>query len=346
MKSLLLAGFLVFWGTPPDPCIQGAEALKRQELGVAETLLKKCLNSQPQQVLPYLQLCALYQLKNDREALNRIAREGLKRFPQEKRFYFTVGTHAGREKDFAQAIDVFSKGLRRWPDDPQFRKSLADSHASLGMEQLDRGKNEEAAKHLRRATELSGDDVEAHLNLGRALHNLNHSVEAIAAFDRVLALDGRLPLARFHRGLVLYGLGEFDAAVEDLRREIEINPAHPPSYLFRGLALMAKGDWAGALPDLETAALRMPDNVKAQYARARCLIQLGKRDEAEAALRKTLELDNSDPGPVNALARLLSDSGRREEAQQFFQKAAELSKKMRSVSPGEIQFESPRPPKP
>lgn len=345
MKSLLLAA-LVSWGTPPDACIRGGEALKRQELSLAESLLRQCLNSQPQQLLPYLQLCALYQLKNDSEALNRVAREGLKKFPQEKRFYFTIGTHAGRERDFTQAIEVFSKGLRRWPDDSKFRKSLADSHTGLGMELLDRGRNEDAAKHLRRATELGPDDVEAHLNLGRALHNLNHSVEAIAAFDRVLALDDRLPLARFHRGLVLYGIGEFDAAIEDMRREIEINPGHPPSYLFRGLALIAKGDWAGALPDLETAALRMPDNVKAQYARARCLFQLGRRVESEAGLRKTLELDSSDPGPVNALARLLSDSGRREEAQQLFQKAAELSKMSRSVSPGEIQFESPRQPKP
>ena len=87
----------------------------------------------------------------------------------------------------------------------------------------------------------------------------------------------------------------------------------------------------------------MPENARAQYGRARCLRQLGKNREAEEGLRKTMELDPSDPGPVNALARLLLESGRAEEAQQMFQKSAELSKKQRSAAPGEIRYESSKP---
>ena len=104
-----------------------------------------------------------------------------------------------------------------------------------------------AEKHLRNATELSDGNIEAHLNLGRALHNLNRSTEAVAQFDKVIALDPKTPLAWFHRGMVLQSLGELDQAIADLTTEIKLNPEYPPSYFFRGRALMTKGEWNEAL---------------------------------------------------------------------------------------------------
>jgi Flp pilus assembly protein TadD len=85
----------------------------------------------------------------------------------------------------------------------------------------------------------------------------------------------------------------------------------------------------------------MPDNAKAHYARARCLARLGRGAEAEAAFRRTIELDPSDPAPMNALARVLQEAGRAEEAESLFRKAAQLDKKLRGAGPGEIRFESP-----
>jgi tetratricopeptide (TPR) repeat protein len=350
LPAIVVAGFLPFISgellCAADQCKLGSEALERRDLQQAEGLLKQCMAAYPAQLLPYIQLCALYQLQGKPDELHRVASAGLKKFPEEKRFYLTVGTQAGREKRYERALEVFSEGFRRWPDDQRFRDNLASSHLGIGMKFLDQGKNREAEKHLRQATELAKDDLEAHLNLGRALQNLNQSLEALAEFDRVLELDPRLSLAHFHRGLVRHGLAEYDRAIEDFGREIEITPDYPPSYLFRGLARIARGEWAGALPDLELAAARMPENAKAQYGRARCLNQLGRKSEAEAGFRKTIELDPSDPGPLNALGRLLVETGRSEEAEPLFQQGARLEKERRSAAPGEIQFESSRPRRP
>jgi tetratricopeptide (TPR) repeat protein len=324
-----------------DPCRAGAQALERRDPASAEALLRQCVAAHPDQLAPYLQLCAAYQLQGKSAELEAAAAAGLKRFPDEKRFYFTVGTRAGQQKRFERALEVFGEGFRRWPDDLKFRENLASAHVGRGLELLDAGRNAEAEKHLRRATELDPQDVEAQLNLGRALHNSNRSVEALAAFDRVLALDSRLELAHFHRGMVLYGLGEYQRAIADLEREIEIDPGYPPSYLFRGLAKIAQGEWTQALADLDEAARRMPDNAKAHYARARCLAQLGRGAGAEAAFRRTIELDPSDPAPMNALGRVLQEAGRAEEAESLFRKAAQLDKKLRGAGPGEIRFESP-----
>lgn len=345
MIGTLLVSLRILLATS-DSCKPGAEALQRREFALAETLIKQCLAAHPNEIFPYLQLCALYQLQGKNDELHRIAISGLKKFPDEKRFYLTIGNRAGQKKRFERAVEVFSEAHRRWPEDPKLRDNLAGSYAGLGMKLLDEGKNQEAAKNLRRAIELSEDDVEAHLNLGRALHNLNQSQEALKEFDRVLRLNEQLPLSHFHRGMVLYSLGEYERAIEDLNMEIQSNPDYPPSYLFRGQAKIAMGDWGGALPDLEMAARRLPENARAQFARARCLNQLGRTSEAEAGFRRTMDQDPNDPGPVNALGRLLWESGRQDEAEQMFRKAAELDKKIRSARPGEIRFEPLRPRRP
>ncbi len=324
----------------------GAEALDRRELLSAERLLKQCLNAHPAPLASYLQLCAVYQLLGRAEDLYQVALDGLNKFPEEKRFYLTAGAYAGREKRFGKAIEIFEESSRRWPDDAQIRQFLESAYLGRGKELLDAGDDEGAEKHLRLATKLAGDDIEARLNLGRALHNLHRTAEALAEFDRALSLNPRLPLARFHRGLTLYTIGEFDRAIADFSAEIGVNPDYPPSHLLRGLAVMAKGEWAAALPDLETAANRMPDNPKAEYARARCLQHVGKQREAEASLRKTIQLDPSDPGPLNALGRLLVQAGRAEEAAPLIRQAAELSRTQRSAAPGEIRFEDLRSRKP
>jgi Flp pilus assembly protein TadD len=76
------------------------------------------------------------------------------------------------------------------------------------------------------------------------------------------------------------------------------------------------------------------------------LFQLGRTEQAEAGFRKTIELDSSDPGPVNALGRLLLQTGRASEAAPLLEKSAALSAKQRSAAPGEIRFQDFRPSKP
>jgi tetratricopeptide (TPR) repeat protein len=323
-----------------DPCHEGARALERRDLDGAEKLLRQCLDQDPPEAAPYLMLCGVYQLRQDSDALYRTASKGLKRFPDEPRFYLTVGTHDARAGRYDDAIKIFEEGLRRWPEDRQVVSLLASSHYARGAELLDGGENEAAAKHLSRATKLTPDYVEAHLDLGRALHNLLRSADALAAFNRVIELDPQTPLAQFHRGLTYYSMGEFDRAIEDLDEEIAGNPGYPPAYLVRGLARLESAEWATALADLEIAVARMPGNSQAWHGRARALVQSDRLNEAEKALRKAMELDPEDPAPVNTLVSVLTRLDRSAEARPLRQKAAELARARRSAGPGEIRFES------
>ncbi|MEX2302499.1 MAG: tetratricopeptide repeat protein [Bryobacterales bacterium] len=329
-----------------DPCELGVQALEGRDLDSARIHLQKCLDARPATVEPYLWLCALHQARQDSTALYQTARLGLEKFPQERRFYLTVGTHDAREKRYQAAIDAFEEGLRRWPEDAQIRSLLASSHFARGTELLDASDSEAAAKHLRRATEMAPADVEAHLNLGRAFHNLLRNTEALAAFDRVIELQPATPLAFFHRGMTYHSLGEFERAIEDLDQAIAAAPDYPPAYLVRGLAQLAVARWEPALGDLETATARMPRNAQAWHGRARALVQLERLPEAEKSLRTAMELDPTEPAPLNALVAVLMRLGRAEEARPLAVKAAALARERRSADPGEIRFEGSTQAKP
>jgi tetratricopeptide (TPR) repeat protein len=225
-----------------DTCDLGLEALKQGDLGQAGVLLRQCVKARPSQVDPYLWLCAVYQQQKDSEALYKTASAALEKFPEEPRFYLTVATHDAREKRYHAAVKVLEEGLKRWPDDPSIRKLLANAHYAWGAELLDASDNEAAEQHLRRATELAPDDVEAHVNLGRAFHNLLRYSEALDAFNRVIELNPKTPLARFHRGLSYHSLGQFEHAIEDLTAEIADTPACTAVWMMELACFASRGN--------------------------------------------------------------------------------------------------------
>ena len=192
-------------------------------------------------------------------------------------------------------MNTFEQAYTRWPDDAKLRSLLASAHYALGTELLDGGKNDLAVTELRRASELAPGDIEAQMNLGRALHNALHHSEALKSFNQVIAGNSSTPLLRFHLGMTFYALGDFDKAIADLTQEIETNPAYPPARLLRGLAYIANADWERANADLTIASTAMTGNANAHYGYARTLVHMSKLSEAEVALKKAMEADPTDP---------------------------------------------------
>lgn len=328
---------------PPETCRQAAEANRRGALVEAEGLLNQCLAENPGNVTPYLWLCALYQSQGREDELHSVALQALERFPEEKKFYLTVGTRAGKAGQCSRAAEVLSEGFARWPEDSALRDNLALAVLCRGMNSLDEGHNARAVSDFRRVLELDPDNLEALLNLGRALHNLELSAESLQAFDKVVQLDPKTPLIQFHRAVALSGLGRFDETIDVLNGEIDSRPDHGPSYYFRGVAFFYKGEWEEAFSDLKAAVERMPEFNDAVYRLGRCYDHFGMDDAAEAAFRKSARLDPSDVRPLYALGSLLSRTGRGDEAQALFKKAVDLyTAENIGSEPGTLRFGSTR----
>jgi Flp pilus assembly protein TadD len=329
-----------------DVCRSGADAAQRQDFASARKLLSECLKLPGATAESYVLLARAYQVAGEMDDVLRTVTTGAKKFPEDKRFVLTAASIAGRKKQYAEAVKLLQPAIDRWPEDEKVRGLLASAHYGRGTELLDAGDSRGAAVSLGEAVHLTPNDVEAQMNLGRALHNLQRYREALHAFEKVAQIQPAFPLALFHRGMSYYAVGEPEKAITDLNQQIEATPDYPPAHLVRGLAHLANGHTEQALHDLSIAAAGMPDDASAQLAYARTLVQAGNLAEAEPKLRRAMQLDATDPAPVNALVTVLTRMDRTEEAKALAATAAELARRKRTANPGEIRFETPgRPPK-
>ncbi len=342
MVALLLLLVGLQGTSQADPCRLGSVRVSAGDPAGALPLIERCVQLHPDDLQWRLRLCALYQqLERDRD-LYHAALEGLRRFPQEKRFYLTAANRAARYAGIQSAVDLLSEAFRRWPDEEPFREALAEALLVRGLERFDGEDYPGAEADLRRVLELSPDHVEALLNLGRIQHNLLRREEALASFDRVLAVAPETSLIQFHRGVVLHSLNQNDLALEALNLELQHNPEHAVSYYFRGLVLKSLQRYGEALADLEVAARLMPGYREVFFESGRCLEALGRYTEAEQAYRTSFRLDPKEPKALFSLGQMLQRIGRQPEARAVLEQARALYVNKVREHRAEFQFQSTR----
>ena len=129
----------------------------------------------------------------------------------------------------ASAAEWFDIGCAREDDgDPDgaaaaYRQALAaddghvDAHVNLGRLLHERGENEEAIALYERALQLRPADAVAAYNLGVALADAERFDEARQAYERALAADPRAADAHYNLAAVYERLGDRAAAIRHLR---------------------------------------------------------------------------------------------------------------------------------
>lgn len=131
---------------------------------------------------------------------------------------------------------------------------------------------------------------------------------AVAAFEKLAAAEPENYAAHFHLGLAQSLAGNADAAVGHYRKTLELKPGLYEAEINLGLLLFERKDFAGALPLLESAARAKPSNAVAVAAMGRSLMELGRLDESESALRKAAEIDASQKDVLLDLAQRWEDA--------------------------------------
>ncbi len=156
------------------------------------------------------------------------------------------------EKRFEDAARVGAIVERCWPDSPTTLFWVA-----MAVQMDDPAR---AAGLLERAVERKPDHVDAWMILAQCLERTGAPVEATAAYETAVRLAeeaGRTDLWRHH--------------------------------LVRGATLFVQGRLDEALPPLELASSQQPTSAMVHLYLGRVLIQLGRSEEATAALKQALE---------------------------------------------------------
>ncbi len=139
------------------------------------------------------------------------------------------GEDSGEDRDEPEgALDWYERGYFLEEDSPEeamaaYRQALelepglADAHLNLGRLLHERAETAEAEKHYRRAQELLPEDPTPAYNLGVALQDQKKLEEAARAYEAALVNDPTLADAHYNLAGIYEDLGEPEAAFRHLR---------------------------------------------------------------------------------------------------------------------------------
>ncbi len=189
-----------------------------------------------------------------------------------------------------QAIDCYRRAVEADPAFAQAQNNLANALKA-------RGDLAGAVEHFEQAARLAPTLAEPHYNLGLLFTEQERDDEAIAQFEEALRLAPTLYQAHNNLGNLLKQREQWDEAVAHYRRAIELAPGDAYSHANLGRTLMAQGGHPDeALAELREGVRLKPDAGKMHAALGKALLAQSEFREAEASLRRALELlPESDP---------------------------------------------------
>jgi tetratricopeptide (TPR) repeat protein len=108
----------------------------------------------------------------------------------------------------------------------------------------------EARAAYEKTIALDPAHIDAHVNLGRLLHEDGAAAEAEKHYRAALAADPSHPVAAFNLGVALDDLGRLPEAAAAYRRAIELDPDNPDAHYNLAGVLERQNDKAGAVRHL------------------------------------------------------------------------------------------------
>ena len=166
------------------------------------------------------------------------------------------------------------------------------------------------------SSKVGGDDAERHFQQGVLLAEKRQWKDARCRFDRALEDDACDVRALAGRAWCAEQLGDAESAEQDLRRVVQLTPDSPPAHVALATFLSGQGHAQEALHLLETLLHAVGQYGPAVALRGELLLDMGRVDEAVAALQQA-------PGAEGALSRALLQAGRLDEAEKAAKTAVE-----------------------
>jgi Tfp pilus assembly protein PilF len=181
-------------------------------------------------------------------------------------------------------------------------------------EAVEKGKMDDAHKHLTKALELCPNYAEALTLRGVLALNQQDSQAAITDLDKAIQADGNYAMAYLVMGSALNMQGKFDEAIRSLQRGQSLAPNYWQGYFEMGKSYIGKANYPDALRQLERAQSLAPgDYPLISLLRAHALLAMKQFPEAMTALQAFLQKDPQGPNSDKARKML-------EEAQAFVAK--------------------------
>jgi DNA-binding winged helix-turn-helix (wHTH) protein/TolB-like protein/Flp pilus assembly protein TadD len=206
----------------------------------------------------------------------------------------------------------------------EIRPDLAEAQVAMGRLGVFAGDRLTAESALRRALEIDPDHAEAHLMLGHLLSQQGRHAEALAAAARARSLDPLSPMNHALSSLFAFQARDFPVALDLALRALELAPGFWIAHLQKAQALEQLGRSEEALAALAEATRLSGVNSKPVALTGYILARSGRTGAAREVLAELHETARSRFVPPCALALVHAGLGEREAVFEWLEKALEV----------------------
>lgn len=227
--------------------------------------------------------------------------------------------------NFARAGTLAQAVLAAPPDDPHL---LAAAHQILGRALLKKNQDREAKAEFQKAIDLDSSFANQ-FDLAVACLDLDDGDCASHVFDQLEHAFGDTPALHMQFGLA-YGNSDFvPRAVDEFRKAIAEDSRFPQAHYCLAAALLSSGDDQKNIPEAEAELKKeleiSPHDALAYAALGKLAVAGHRSGEAESYLKKAVFLDPRNPDSFLYLGQLYFDTGRTNEAEAALRKSIELT---------------------
>lgn len=156
---------------------------------------------------------------------------------------------------------------------------------------------------------------------GLSLANESNFTNAIAAFTEAITCLDSVPLAKnfdfaqlfsklyANRAGVYYSIQDYDSSINDCNEALRLWPQNPDAFFFRSNSHYESHAFGDALNDIcmFLKYCSAAERTGAYIAKATCLLQLGRGEEAQEACHDVLQLDDSNVAALAILSKCSDD---------------------------------------
>ena len=180
------------------------------------------------------------------------------------------------------AIEVFSQGLKRYPNSPRLA-------VGLGLALYLRGSYDAAVKALLRGTDLDPSDPRAYYVLSKAYDRApGQADDVVERFRRFAELRPGDAQAIFYYALSLWkgkrpetSQAYLDQVESLLKKALALNPSFPEAHLQLANLYSQRRQFAEAVPEYQQALRLSPNIPDAHFRLGQAYVHLGKKDLAQ-----------------------------------------------------------------
>jgi len=206
---------------------------------------------------------------------------------------------------------------------------LAEAHQTLGRALLKKNQDGDARKEMEEAVRLDPSFAD---NYGLAVVCLDLDDEKCAdqVFDGMERLFGDSPAIHMQFGFA-YGNSDFvPQAIAEFRKVIAENPHFPEAHYSLAAALLSAGDDAKNIPEAEAELKKeleiSPRDFLTYAALGKLAVTAHRYQEAETYLKRAMALNPENPDAYLYLGQMYFDANRQADAEAALRRAIEFTK--------------------